>query len=232
MATAEVKQGGPNNSLLQFQNQKLSAQLEVKRKEINELENQVEELKKKRAAYADTLLCVNRYWNQLHSDLEILCRRLNTAPPTDNGKVEEKPEVQVKKENKAKDRGCLPDPFLERLLRQDSAAVDETQQLRRDICDEATDVEEQLAARCSASKACLARVLDTIDAERTRKHEDTVTLASSADDPELKERVSLRCDVIVVVLHLAPVESLITSSLLLLPFLPFSCCISPSLKPP
>eukprot|EP00884_Botryococcus_braunii_P022341 jgi/Botrbrau1/8791/Bobra.0330s0022.1 len=83
----------------------------------------------------------------------------------------------------------MPDPFLERLLQQDSAAVDEAQQLRKEIWDEATNVEEQLAARCTTTRACLVSVLDTIDAEQKRKHEDAATLATNANDPELKERV-------------------------------------------
>jgi hypothetical protein len=190
MATADLKQGGPNNSLLQFQNQKLSAQLEVQRKEINKLENQVEDFKRKEVDYADTLLCVTRYWNQMNSDIQFLCRRLNLAPPTDNGQtVNVKPEVEVKKEHKAKGRPFVPDPFLERLLHKDSAAADEVQELQREIWDEATDVEEQLAARCAATKACFALVLDAIEAEQKKKREDIATLASSADNPELTERV-------------------------------------------
>lgn len=190
MAAADAKPGG-NNSLLQFQNQKLSAQLEVQRKEINDLEKQVEALRKKEVDYADTLLCVNRFWNQLNTDILVLCGRLGVAPPLSNGqKVEEAPQAEVKKEQKSKERPCVPDPFLQRLLDSGSAAADEARKLKKEISEEATDVEEQLAARCIATKAGLAVVLDTLEAEQQRKRESTATLASSVDDPELKERVS------------------------------------------
>jgi hypothetical protein len=85
MAASENKPGGPNNSLLQFQNQKLSAQLEVQRKEITELESKVEELKKKEGDYADTLLCVNRLWNQLQSDIQLLCTRAGQSKEEKDG---------------------------------------------------------------------------------------------------------------------------------------------------
>lgn len=99
MATTESKPGAPNSSLLQFQNQKLSAQLEVQRKEITELESKVEELKKKEGDYADTLLCVNRLWNQVQSDIQLLCTRAGQGEEKAAGGAGEDAPSSVKEEN-------------------------------------------------------------------------------------------------------------------------------------
>ncbi|CAI5947769.1 unnamed protein product [Closterium sp. NIES-65] len=51
-------------SVLQFQNQKLSQQLEVQKERIHELESRFEDLKARQSDYDDTLMTVNSAWNQ------------------------------------------------------------------------------------------------------------------------------------------------------------------------
>ena len=60
---------------LQFQNGKLSAQLEVQRNQISDLEARVEGHETKKTAYADTLLTVNSLWGQLNADIQSLSQR-------------------------------------------------------------------------------------------------------------------------------------------------------------
>ena len=51
--------------MLQYQNQKLAQQLEVQRDEIHNLEEKFSQLKTKQAKYDETLVVVNRVWNQV-----------------------------------------------------------------------------------------------------------------------------------------------------------------------
>lgn len=60
---------------LQFQNGKLSAQLEVQRSQISDLEGRLEAQDAKQSAYADTLLTVNGLWSQLNTDIQNLAAR-------------------------------------------------------------------------------------------------------------------------------------------------------------
>ncbi len=59
-------------STLQFQNGKLSAQLQVQRSQISDLEAKLESQDAKRDAYADTLLTVNSLWSELNADIRLL----------------------------------------------------------------------------------------------------------------------------------------------------------------
>lgn len=54
-------------SMLQHQNQRLAQQLDVQRSEISALEDKFSTLKGKQASYDDTLMTVNRRWNQVIS---------------------------------------------------------------------------------------------------------------------------------------------------------------------
>ena len=61
-------------ALLQFQNQKLSQQLEVHKERIHELETAVEDSRAKQSNYDETLLVVNSAWNQVGCYyLSLLC---------------------------------------------------------------------------------------------------------------------------------------------------------------
>ena len=51
--------------MLQYQNQKLAQQLDHQRSEISALENKCSQFRSKQASYDDTLITVNRAWNQV-----------------------------------------------------------------------------------------------------------------------------------------------------------------------
>jgi E3 ubiquitin-protein ligase BRE1 len=51
--------------MLQYQNHKLAQQLEHQRSEISALESKCSQFKSKQASYDDTLITVNRAWNQV-----------------------------------------------------------------------------------------------------------------------------------------------------------------------
>ncbi len=51
--------------MLQYQNQKLAQQLDVQRTEISVLEGKCNSLRSKQASYDDTLVTINRIWNQV-----------------------------------------------------------------------------------------------------------------------------------------------------------------------
>jgi chromosome segregation ATPase len=77
MGNLEVEKAKAEQKLqtLQFQNGKLSAQLEVQRSQIAELESRIEAQDAKQSAYADTLLTVNSLWSQLNADVQHLATR-------------------------------------------------------------------------------------------------------------------------------------------------------------
>ncbi len=76
MATeAEKAKAEQKMQTLQFQNGKLSAQLEVQRAQITDLEGRIEAQEAKQGAYADTLLTVNSLWTQLNADIQALTIR-------------------------------------------------------------------------------------------------------------------------------------------------------------
>jgi E3 ubiquitin-protein ligase BRE1 len=52
-------------AMLQYQNQKLAQQLDVQRTEIGVLEGKCNSLRSKQASYDDTLVTINRIWNQV-----------------------------------------------------------------------------------------------------------------------------------------------------------------------
>lgn len=67
-------------STLQFQNGKLSAQLQVQRAQISDLEAKLEAQDAKRDAYADTLLTVNSLWSNLNADIQLLSTKAAQVP--------------------------------------------------------------------------------------------------------------------------------------------------------
>ncbi|KAG9459862.1 hypothetical protein H6P81_004370 [Aristolochia fimbriata] len=59
-------------AVLQLQNQKLVQQLDTQKNEIHTMEEKFKELKDKQISYDETLITVNRLWNQLVDDLILL----------------------------------------------------------------------------------------------------------------------------------------------------------------
>lgn len=51
---------------LQYQNQKLVQQLEVKKHELHDLEDKIKELKDRQTSYDDMLITMNQLWSQVN----------------------------------------------------------------------------------------------------------------------------------------------------------------------
>lgn len=146
------------SSLLGFQNSKLQAQLEEKRREHRLLQDKLASFEGKEQEYARTLLCVNRLWTELSQDLQHLC---TTAAlplvPDDSGD----------RNGGVGPAATLPasitDPFLRCLLagadaRSIKEVADACKQMERDQC----DVEQRLTARANSTKEHLARLLQHV----------------------------------------------------------------------
>lgn len=58
--------------LLKNRNEKLSAQTSVQREEIHRLQRRLEEAEEAEAKRQETLLCVNRLWEELNSAIAFL----------------------------------------------------------------------------------------------------------------------------------------------------------------
>lgn len=52
-------------SVLHYKNQQLVQQLDLQKQELNELEARIKALKEKQASYDNSLIKVNRLWNQV-----------------------------------------------------------------------------------------------------------------------------------------------------------------------
>ncbi|XP_020526142.1 E3 ubiquitin-protein ligase BRE1-like 2 isoform X1 [Amborella trichopoda] len=59
-------------AVLQYENQKLFQQLDTQKNELHALQGKFNELKDKQISYDETLIAVNRLWNQLEDDLVLL----------------------------------------------------------------------------------------------------------------------------------------------------------------
>lgn len=153
-------------SVLQHQNQKLAIQLEEKRKENKYLQEKVNQYEAREQEYAQTLLCVNRVWDQLQRDVEHLCTT-SGLPNGANGQ-----EGEASGSGRQQETPPIPanitDPFLRRLL---SGADAPTIKLVQDGCKymaaDYSEVEEALVARADACKAALANLLRHLQQQPT-----------------------------------------------------------------
>jgi E3 ubiquitin-protein ligase BRE1 len=161
-----------NIQILQFQNQKLSEQLANLKNQISVLDGSVFKFEEQKKQYADTLLCVNRIWEQLIADVRSLCARCSStsssnqqadpaaaaAAATSSGSAPADTAV----DDNAEDQGngeCEPwqrfDPFLRRLLSNcDAEAAAALKTIKRNSQDyqaDLSEVEQALHARSAAS---------------------------------------------------------------------------------
>ncbi|XP_042514647.1 E3 ubiquitin-protein ligase BRE1-like 2 [Macadamia integrifolia] len=139
-------------AVLQYQNQKLVQQLDAQKHELHVLEGKFKELKDKQTSYDDTLITVNRLWNQLVEDLILLGIR---AGGDGNG-------LQVI-DQADRSQDSIPscpweDIFLCRLLEVDPVDWNGAKEA-------AKKVKEALAARHSSTLNLMKYLEDTIDAQ-------------------------------------------------------------------
>jgi len=163
-----------NIQILQFQNQKLSEQLANLKNQISVLDGSVFKFEEQKKQYADTLLCVNRIWEQLIADVRSMCARCSStsssnqqadpaaaaaAAATSSGSAP----ADTAADDNAEDQGngdCEPwqrfDPFLRRLLSNcdaeaAAAALKTIKRNSQDYQADLSEVEQALHARSAAS---------------------------------------------------------------------------------
>lgn len=183
------KPDGQRVQMLTNQNNKLSAQLEVQRKEIATLEAKVAQMESKQIDYEQTLSCVDRLWTQLNDDILFLARR--SALDKDNN---DKPSASGQEHHTSNGRASgqgmegVSDPFLLRLVHDDSAAAKVVAAKVKELTEDATEVETALLRRSETTKECLAHLLDLQRQQEQRIAELAGTLGSNAG-PAVQEEV-------------------------------------------
>ncbi|PRW61074.1 E3 ubiquitin- ligase BRE1-like 2 [Chlorella sorokiniana] len=142
--------------LLLDRNSKLTAQCDVQRKQINQLEKRLEELAAKEEERHETLLCVNRLWEELNASIGFIQYRATGRP------------AEAQQENtEATDADLLrkANPFLAKLLSTHLAGDKEAQGIADDFADDASEVEEALRQRMSATLEAATAVLQLVEAQ-------------------------------------------------------------------
>ncbi|KAG0581595.1 hypothetical protein KC19_4G263900 [Ceratodon purpureus] len=153
-------------AMLQYQNHKLAQQLDHQRSEIGALESKCSQFKIKQASYDDTLITVNRAWNQLVDDLEFLAVRANA---TSNGlRV-----LEPLSANKERAGPAVPpeETFLQRLLEKGA-----TESSNGEESSNVSAVEAGLASRKAATMKTLKCLLQAIDFQRSKNDELSASL--------------------------------------------------------
>ncbi|KAF8059995.1 HUB2 [Scenedesmus sp. PABB004] len=181
--------------VLQFQNTKLSEQLAALKEQIAALDGSVTKHEEQRKAYADTLLCVNRAWEQLNADVALLLERAGAAGPGGAGGP---PAGDAAAAAAAAADGAAPppsaaagwegaDPFLERLLAgQPAPAVGKAvKKAVAGYAGELSDVEAALHARAAATQAALGRLLDALRVAAADADARAAALRGAAPDAAL-----------------------------------------------
>ncbi|KAJ9512050.1 hypothetical protein QJQ45_004599 [Haematococcus lacustris] len=156
-------------AVLQHQNQKLAVQLEEKRREHKLLQDRVAQLEGSAEEYAQTLLVVNRSWEQLNDDVQHLLKSAGGSQP--DAPLSPVPGVPAS-----------ADPFLRKLLAGASAAqLKEANDALKSLNSGKTDVEVALQRRADGTKAALASLLAQVHALRAGQ-------ASSTDPTEQQQQ--------------------------------------------
>jgi len=169
--------------ILSFQNSKLSEQLATQKEQIRLLEDNVHKYEEEKKKFSDTLLCVNRIWQQFNRDIKTLCARNDRAPDAAGTAAAGQADAAMadaaaapqQDDQDGEDEQHEPlvwdsfDPFLARLLQGDAASSNKlikkhTQAYLSDL----STVEEALHARAAAGLEALGGLLDAIqDRSRT-----------------------------------------------------------------
>ncbi|KAL4423868.1 hypothetical protein ABPG75_001169 [Micractinium tetrahymenae] len=141
--------------LLLDKNAKLSAQCGAQRKQINELEKRLEEVAAKEEARQETLLCVNRLWEELNASIGFIQYRAS-------GRL-----AEAQQENtEATDADLLrkANPFLAKLLATHLAGDKTAEGIAEDFADEDTsDIEQALRKRMHATLEAATAVLQLVE---------------------------------------------------------------------
>jgi E3 ubiquitin-protein ligase BRE1 len=153
--------------ILKHQNTKLCEQLSSKKEQIQALEANVQKYEEEKKKFADTLLCVNRIWQQFTSDVQTLCvRNRDGAPDAADPADPAEPSTAAAGDAAAEDDDLVWDsfdPFLARLLQGDAASSSrELKKHTQTYVNELSDVERALHARAAAGLEALGKLLDAM----------------------------------------------------------------------
>ena len=153
-------------------------QLEEKRKETKGLEDRVSQYEGRERDYAQTLLCVNRLWEQLNADLQHMC----TVVLAGSEIAEEDGLQQVSY--------VIRDPFLRRLIMADPRAAKAVQDKQKHLESEQTQAETALRERSSNTQALLATLLATVQQLKAGQDKMANELASCSGDEVVRKEMS------------------------------------------
>ncbi|KAG0630974.1 hypothetical protein M758_1G217700 [Ceratodon purpureus] len=153
-------------AMLQFQNHQLAQQLDHQRSEISALESRCSQFKSKQASYDDTLITVNRAWNTLVDDLELLAVRAN-APTNGLRVLEPSPAI------KERPVSTVPpeETFLQRLLEKGA-----TESSNGEESSNGSALEAGLASRKAVTMKTMRCLLQAIDVQRAKNDEIAASL--------------------------------------------------------
>lgn len=136
---------------LQQRNSKLHAELKATEVASAELEQKITALKEEQSSYADVLLCVNRFWDQLNEDVAYLCKRLAEFSEAASDELQKR----------------IPDPFLWQLVAGHSRAEKEVRDREEELFRDASDVEKALTRRSQQMHTALSKLVERMTADRT-----------------------------------------------------------------
>lgn len=161
--------------ILKHQNTKLCEQLATKKEQIQALEGSVQKFEEEKKKFADTLLCVNRIWQQFTSDVEALTKRNQgpasaaaanaaAADPTATTTTTAAEGQETTEEEQDPLVWDSFDPFLARLLQGNAASSSRVlKKHTQAYLSELSVVEEALHARAAAGLQALTGLLDAIE---------------------------------------------------------------------
>lgn len=186
--------------ILSFQNSKLSEQLATQKEQIRLLEENVHKYEEEKKKFSDTLLCVNRIWQQFNRDIKTLCARNDTAQDAAGTAAAGQADASMadaaaapQQDDREGEEEHDPlvwdsfDPFLARLLQGDAASSNKlikkhTQAYLSDL----STVEEALHARAAAGLDALGSLLDAIQDRSRASAERQEALRQLSTDEALK----------------------------------------------
>eukprot|EP00798_Chlamydomonas_sp_ICE-L_P003932 gene3932-14009_t len=160
-------------------NGRLSVLLEEKRRESKVLEERVVKSEHRENEYVETLLTVDRIWDQLSQDIVTACSASNNGVAEDDGKSAGATTTASST--------SITDPFLRRLLRAaDPAALKPVQDACKKLDAGRGDVETALQDRAQGTKSALSKLLARVQEITDKQDATTAQLLAMAPDAALR----------------------------------------------
>jgi E3 ubiquitin-protein ligase BRE1 len=157
-----------------YQNRAMQIRIKELRMDIIAFEEKIRNLNMKQALYDETLSCVNRVWNQLNDNLQLLLGRVSFSNSFDELLLSREPAPTTAHE---------PPPTFLQLLIQRPEPLDETSEL---------ELDKELEARVEKTQQILTLIVEAIE----REHANAEILANLLrnSDPQHKESALVQCN--------------------------------------